>query len=242
MHVRLVSLFVVLAAIWAPAAHADATAGVRMLACSPWEQDKGGAVTYVARMRAVPDSARMSLRIDFFEKFGEGRFERVDVEKLGVWRKSRRGVRAFRYKQSVEGLHRGAVYRARVRFRWYDAEGKRILTARRRSPRCSQDGGLANLRVAAIDVKDGEVEGTAVYKVRIVNRGSTAAESVGVLLRVDGEVVDELEVIKVLEPGEARTVTFNGPVCRRRMRVVVDPKQLIAETRERDNVRDPSCL
>jgi subtilase family serine protease len=75
-----------------------------------------------------------------------------------------------------------------------------------------------------------------------VNRGETAARRVGVLLRVDGEVVDEVEVIDALQPGESRTVTFNGPVCRERMRVVVDPKDLISETREEDNTRAPSCL
>jgi subtilase family serine protease len=59
---------------------------------------------------------------------------------------------------------------------------------------------------------------------------------------VDGEVVDEVEKIEVLQPGETRTVNFSGPVCRRRLRVVVDPKQLIAESREQDNARAPTCL
>jgi archaellum component FlaF (FlaF/FlaG flagellin family) len=59
---------------------------------------------------------------------------------------------------------------------------------------------------------------------------------------VDGEVVDDAEVVDVLAPGESRRVTFTGPVCRERIRVVVDPKGLIAESRERDNVLSPSCL
>jgi hypothetical protein len=49
-------------------------------------------------------------------------------------------------------------------------------------------------------------------------------------------------VIDTLQPGEARVVTFNGPVCRERIRVVVDPKDLIAETREEDNTRALSCV
>ena len=77
---------------------------------------------------------------------------------------------------------------------------------------------------------------------QITNRGAAAARHVGVLLRVDGEVVDEAEVIDTLEPNEVRTVVFNGPVCRRHLRVVVDPRELIAESRERDNVRAPTCL
>jgi hypothetical protein len=242
MRVRLATLFAVLAALWAPAAHADTNPVIRMLACVPWDEQAGGAVAYAARMTAVPGTKRMWLRIRLFEKTGDGRFERVSAEGLGVWRKSRRGASVFRYEQRVRGLHRGAVYRVVVNYRWIGQDGERILSARRRSRRCSQDGGLPNLRVARINVNPGEVEGTAVYKVKIANRGSAPAENVSVVLRVDGEVVDEAEVIAVLGPKETRTLTFNGPVCRRRMRAVVDPKRLIRESNEEDNVRDPSCL
>ena len=85
-----------------------------MLACAPWEEQYGGAVTYAARMSAVPGTARMALRIRLFEKTGDGEFERVSAEGLGVWRKSRPGAGVFRYEQRVRGLHRGAVYRAVV--------------------------------------------------------------------------------------------------------------------------------
>jgi hypothetical protein len=241
MHVRLAILFVVLVAVWAPAAQADAPAVVRMLSCTPWEEGLGGSVTYVARMKSVPGAARMALRIRLFEKIGDGTFERVSAEGLGVWRKSHPAASVFRYEQHVRGLHKGSIYRVTVGYRWLDADGQPILTARRRSARCSQDGGLPNLRIASIDVSSGEVKETSVYKVRVVNRGTAPAANVGVLLRVDGEIVDE-EVIEALQPKEVHTVTFNGPVCRERMRVVVDPDELIAESRERDNVRDPSCL
>ena len=241
MHVRLASLLVLLsvAAFAAPAAHAaTAPAGVRMISCD----GLAGSVTYVARMDPVPDTHRMSLRIRLLEKVGDGEFERVSAKGLGVWRKSRPGASAFHWEHTIEGLSHGATYRVVVRYRWYGDDGETILTARRRSEQCRQPTGLPNLRVAAIDTKPGEVEGTALYKVTIANRGTAAAQNVGVLLRVDGEVVDEAEVIDVLEPNTTRTLTFNGPVCRRHMRVVVDPKEVIDESHEGDNVRDPSCL
>jgi hypothetical protein len=209
-----------------------------MLSCDGTE----GSVTYAARMDAVPDTHRMALRIRLFEKVGDGDFERVSAKGLGAWRRSRPGASAFHWEHKIEGLSHGGVYKAVVRYRWYGAGGETILTARRRSARCRQPAGFPNLRVAAIDTEPGEVEGTAVYEVKIANRGAIAAQNVGVLLRVDGEVVDEAEVIDVLEPNATRTLTFNGPVCRRHLRVVVDPKQLIAESHEDDNVRDPSCL
>ena len=137
MHVRFASLFVALAAIWAPPASADTPAVVRMLSCTPWEEGLGGSVAYAARMKSVPGTARMSLRIRLFEKIGSGKFEPVPAEGLGIWRKSHPAASVFRYEQHVRGLHKGAIYRVTVRYRWLDADGQPILTARRQSPRCS---------------------------------------------------------------------------------------------------------
>lgn len=239
MHVRLPILIALALAAPLPAAHAGESASVRVISCVPWQAGKGGSVTYAARMRSGPGAERMALRIRLLEKFGDGRFRRVS---RGVWRRSRARVEAFNWEHHVDGLRQGATYRAVVQYRWYDAAGARIRSERLRSAPCRQPGRLPNLRVASIETRQGEVEGTAVYRVQIVNRGGAAARRVGVLLRVDGEVVDEVEIIETLDPDESRTVTFNGPVCREHMRVVVDPRELIPESREQDNVRAPTCL
>lgn len=240
MRVRVLILTVALFAAFVAEAGAALPADVRVVSCTPWEPGEGGSVSYEARMRAVPKAVRMALRFRMFEKTGEGEFRRIGTKE--PWRVSRPGVAAFVWEHRVHGLRHGAIYRAVVSYRWTNAQGEMIATARRRSAPCSQNGGLPNLRVAAIDVRPGDVDDTAVYRATIVNRGETPARRVGVLLRVDGEVVDQVEVIEALQPGESRVVTFNGPVCRRRLRVVVDPKDLIAETREDDNTRAPSCV
>ena len=228
-------------ALSAPAAHADGGADVRILSCSPWQERDGGAVTYQARMRSKPGTARMALRFRLLERSGgQGEYHRVGARE--VWRSSRPGALSFVWEHRVRGLRQGAAYRAVVDYRWLDKQGRQIASARRRSGECTQDDALPNLRVAGIDMRSGDVEGTATYRVRIVNRGEAPARGVGVLLRVDGEVVDEAEMIEELKPGESRRVTFSGPVCREHMRVVVDPKDLIAETREKDNARALTCL
>ena len=225
-----------------PAHSADVPAGVRVLTCETWKAGKPGHVLYSAHMGAVAGTARMALRIRLFEKYGDGNFERISAEGLNVWRKSRAGASAFRYKQRVRGLHRGAIYRAVVHYRWFGSDGAVFMKARRRSQICSQGDALPNLQVSSVETGPGEVENTAVYKATIVNRGDAVAQNIGVLLRVDGEVVDESEVIEALAPGEEQSVEFNGPVCQRKMRVVVDPEELIAESREQDNVRGLSCV
>jgi hypothetical protein len=244
MHVR---LFILLAAalVAAPAAAAyaaDVPAGVRMLTCEAWADGQPGQVLYKAHMRAVPGTARMGLRIRLFEKYDDGSFERVSAPGLDVWRKSRAGATKFRYRQRVRGLHQGAVYRAVVHYRWFGSDGTAFLKARRRSHVCSQEDALPNLQVASVETGPGEVENTAEYRATIVNRGDAIAQNIGALLRVDGEVVDESEVIDALLPGEETTVTFHGPVCQEKMRVVVDPKDAIAESHEQDNVHGLSCL
>jgi hypothetical protein len=243
MHVRLVILLAAaLAACPVPAAHAaDVPAGVRVLTCEARQAGKPGHVLYSAHMRAVPGTARMALRIRLFEKYSDGDFERVAAEGLDVWRKSRAGATAFRYKQRVRGLHQGAVYRAVVHYRWLGSDGTALLKARRRSQICDQGDALPNLEVSSISTKPGEVENTAAYEATIVNRGDAIAQNIGAVLRVDGEVVDE-SVIDALQPGEKKTVTFNGPVCQDKMRVVVDPKELIFESREQDNVHSLGCV
>jgi hypothetical protein len=239
MHVRLLILIVLALAAPLPVANAATPAGVRVLSCTQWQEGEGGSVTYAARMNAVPGTARMALRIGLLEKLGDDEFRRIG---RGKWRMSRTGAAAFKWEHHIAGLRQGATYRALVEYRWYNASGNRIRSARLRSGPCTQTGRLPNLRVASIEMRRGDVEGTAVYRVEIVNRGGSAARRIGVLLRVDGEVVDEVEGVDVLQPGESRTVVFNGPVCRQHLRAVVDPKQLIPETREEDNVRAPTCL
>ena len=173
-----------------------------MLSCTPWEEGSGGSVTYAARMHSVPGTARMSLRIRLLEKFGDGEFERVSAEGLGVWRKSRAEarrvpLRAARSRTSPRRrLSRARPLSLARRRRRADPSGAAAVGALR------QGGGLPNLRVASIQTRQGEVEETAVYKVKIVNDGLAEAHNVGVLLRVDGEIVDESEVIEVLEPNE----------------------------------------
>src|SRR5215208_3055157 len=119
MHVRRLILFAVALALWGPAAaHAELPASVRVVSCVPWHPGDGGSVTYEARMRSVPRTARMALRIRLLEKVDGGDWHRVTADELGVWRKSRGGAAAFAWEQKVRGLRQGAVYRAVVDYRW----------------------------------------------------------------------------------------------------------------------------
>jgi hypothetical protein len=96
-------------------------------------------------MRRVPRSETMGMRFELQERVAHRDFERVRAPGLSVWRKSMSGVKRFVHRQEVLALAEGSEYRARVRFRWYDADGNAVKQAVRRSASCRQEGDLPNL-------------------------------------------------------------------------------------------------
>jgi len=233
-------LLALVAVAAAPAYAGEKPATVRVLSCSPWQEGLGGTVTYESRMRKIPDASRMAVSFALLERIVGSPFQRVTTSGMN---KSRRGAGTFKWQHKFEGLRLGAVYRARVRFRWYAEDGTLLRSETQKSARCEQPGDHPNLRIRRIELAEGEVEGAARYDVTVVNRGLAEATTVGVGLRVDGQLVDEADgAIEALRPGESRTVSFSGPVCRRRVRAVVDPRDTIAESRENDNVRAVRCV
>ena len=241
MHVRRVPLLLAVLGCLAiaPVAHAGSPPALRMVTCATPDGSISGSVRYEARMKSIPGADRMTIRFDLFEKADDDGFRRVST---GETHKSRRGVSDFRWEHKFEGLRQGGTYRVKVVYRWLDANGEEIGSARRRGEPCKQPAGDPNLRVSDISVERGDLPGAALYRVTVVNRGDAEARGVAVLLRVDGEVVDESEVIEALDPGESQVVDFVGPRCRESLRAVVDPKDVIDESGEDDNIRSADCV
>jgi CARDB len=215
---------------------APAIAFVRVVACSP---ALGNAVFY-GRMRSLAAGERMSMRFTLLERTERGRYHPVRAPKLGRWRRSRPGVAVFGYRQKVRGLDRGAVYRARVDFRWHDADGELVRRAQRRSGPCSQLGPLPNLRARILRSEDTTTPGVFRYTVRASNAGNSAAHHVAVGLEVDGSAVDTKSV-PLLQPGRAETLEFRGPGCETSVRAVADPENGVRESSEHDNAHTLTC-
>ena len=219
---------------------ARSLAGVKLAFCGTGDTAAERAATFHGRMRRVRGTRRMWMRFTLKERVGEGSWRKVRAPGLGRWRKSRRGVRRFGYRQRVEGLVPGAAYRTVVRFRWYGRRGKLLRTARRRSPVCRQDAGLPNLRVVRLRGRATADPGVAGYGVRVVNSGPAPATDVGVRLAVDGAAVG-VKRIASLAAGQAQTVWFLGPRCERRVSGRADPGGAIEELSEADNARSVAC-
>lgn len=198
--------------------------------------------TFRGVMRRIPRTERMAMRFSLQERVGEGRFRTVKAPGLGGWRKSHPAVRRFAHRQRVLDLAEGSAYRAVVSFRWYDADGKVIRRARRRSKPCTQPGRLPDLSLLGIagGLPLARRPGASNYRVRLVNRGRATTSGFRVSLAVDGSVVDGREVT-ALAPGEVRELLFPGPVCAASMTARVDPQDAVREVSEKDNVLTVPC-
>jgi hypothetical protein len=212
-----------------------APASVKVADCSV-EQSSAA---FYARMRAVPDAERMWLRFTVEEKHA-GAYEPLEARGLSRWHKSNPGVAAFGYRQTVRGLQPGGVYRAKVSFRWYSADGELLERTRRTSRACRQFEEVPNLTSAVTGWGQTKVPGVLRYSMRIANTGVARAVDFDARLSVDGGVVDTVTIAS-LEPGESRDVAVLGPQCTSSVSSIADPDGVIVESSEVDNADTVNC-
>lgn len=216
-------------------------ASVRVVECVPGDGAEDGLAVFRGAMRKVPGTHRMWMRFGLQERSGGGAWRSLDAPGLGVWRKSRPGVRKFAHRQRVVALPAGSAYRVLVRYRWYSATGERLQRAARRSAGCRQPGSLPDLRVARISAKPLEgTPGAVRYLVHVRNEGGAEASQFKVRLAVDGDVLDT-RTVEGLAPGAVARVAFAGPSCVSAVEARVDPADVVREGDELDNGLSSPC-
>ena len=240
---RFALLFAVLAPLAAAApAHAAPRQAVKLLDCETALGQTGRSAVFEGRMRSVAGAQRLQMRFSLQARRQGGGWRGVQAPGLGRWVSSDSGVKRYVYTKRVENLAAPASYRALVRFRWLDADGKRVLSASEVSPVCAQPDLRANLRALSMDVGPGAEAGQASYSVALANRGRAISDAFSLALTVDGQAVAPLRV-EALEPGERRTVTLTGPPCPSGavLSADLDPNGEVDERSETDNRLTRSC-
>ena len=210
-------------------------ATVKLVDCSRDARSAG----FYGRMKRIEGSERMWMRFTLLEKRAAG-FEVLGAPGLERWHKSKPGVGAFGYRQTVRGLQPGASYRMQVNYRWYSAEKQLIARAQRRSVACRQFERLPNLTASVVGARPTKVDGVLRYGVRVQNSGVAAAGGVAVRLAVDASVLDTVTVA-FLRPGESRLLGFRGPPCTSSVTAAADPDGVLVESSEEDNVHELPC-
>jgi CARDB len=219
----------------APPPSGSLPATVKLADCSVEERS----AAFYGRMRPVPGADRMWMRFTVQEKHATV-YEGLKARGLSRWHRSKPGVGAFGYRQTVRGLQPGGAYRVRVSFRWYAADGELLERTSRRSKPCRQFDEVPNLTSAVEGWSPSRVPGVVRYEMSVGNNGFAPAEDVEAHLTVDGGVVDTA-TISYLEPGETRELTVMGPACTNTVSSIADPDGVIVETSEDDNVHAVNC-
>jgi hypothetical protein len=193
---------------------------------------------FTGSMPARGGTSRMAIRFDLEERRGDTTgFRPVVAPKFGRWDRSKAGAAGFVYTKRVMKLAQGRWYRAVVRFKWIDANGRTQRTARRVTTACHQPDPRANLELAALgSSRPGS------YLVTIVNTGMAAAPESTVSLEPRPET-DSRRRVPPLAPGERTTVVVEADPCAPQSVVVVqlDRLKVVDESREDDNRVESAC-
>jgi hypothetical protein len=210
--------------------------------CTSGPKGKDRVAVFTASMPAMAGTNRMRMRFDLYERrSSKRRWRRINAPGFTGWVHSKsRGASGFVYTKRIERLRQGRVYRAVVRFRWYDATGRLQRSAMRRTPVCEQPDQRADLRVDGLEVVP-VAGGMARYLITVVNDGLTAADDFTVGLSTPGG--DDARDVAALAPGDRTTVEIRAEACSStdRVQATVDVKGTVAEADERDNTYLTFC-
>jgi hypothetical protein len=196
-------------------------------------------VSFVGSMPAVAGATVMQMRFELERRAsGESRWRRIrGVPGFGGWERSDPGRAGFVFHKRVDSLQVPASYRAFVSFRWNDAGGRLVHSARRRTTACEQPDLRANLVPGALTGAFDVRPGLALYKLVVRNTGRSAAGPFGV--RVGSGAAE----VEGLAPQQARTVLVLGPICLAGTTtpIVVDADGRVDESFERGNAAGRRC-
>jgi hypothetical protein len=225
------------------AAQQRPTLQARVASCATGAMVRERTAAFTASMPAVDGAARMGMRFDLLQRMPrEARFAPIALPAWGRWERSEPGRTGFIYTKKVQALRAPGAYRARVRFRWYAADGRLLRRARRLTPICRQPDLRPDLRAGALTLASGLEPATATYLLTVRNAGRGAAGPFGIVLTTSAMPQPPVPVAG-LAVGESRVVSLPGPACApgTTVRFVLDAGAAVAESDEADDAVDRLC-
>jgi hypothetical protein len=215
----------------------------RLTGCATGATAPERTAAFTASMPAIESSARMWIRFDLLQRTpGQAEFDPVRLPAWGRWERSEPGRTGFIYTKRVQALRAPGAYRARVRFRWYGADGRLVRRAERLTGICRQRDPRPDLRAGALAVAGGLGPAAATYLLTLTNAGRGAAGPFDVVLTTAGMPQAPVRV-DGLAAGESRVVSVPGPRCAAgaTVRFVLDAGAAVDESEEADDVVDRLC-
>jgi hypothetical protein len=196
---------------------------------------------FEGRMDTVKRAVRMQMRFRLqVSTPDEPDWRVLSVPGFSSWVTSDPGKTRYVYTKRVEALFAPAAYRVSTHFRWLDARGATIRTARARSKPCRQPDPRADLRVIGISLAPADASGDR-YDITLRNAGRTdAAASIVQVALPDGTMVSA--AVPPISNGDNDDVFVSGPACRpgSMLTVTADAGDAVDE-RDEDNVFSLPC-
>jgi hypothetical protein len=225
-------------------AAAAPTAGVTVEECRTSASPLERYAIFRGQMDGVGrNTDRMAMRFDLqVREPGATRYRVVDAPGLGTWIRSAPGTNGgFIWTKQVTKLDAPADYRVRVAFRWYDKAGRTIERAARRSRTCTQPDLRPDLELGALTTREGPEPGLTRYGVAVRNAGRGDAGAFEVAFGGGDEPL--LVTVPGVRAGAERPVAFVAPTCVSgdTLRFEVDPRGVVDESDEQDNVLRVAC-
>jgi hypothetical protein len=215
----------------------------RLVTCTTGATPGARTATFTARMPALAATARMWMRFDLLQRAaGETTFTRVRLPEWGVWERADPGRSAFIFTKKVRALRAPGAYRARVRFRWYDAGGRIQRRTHRTTRTCRQPDPRPDVTAGALTLAPGIGPESATYLLTVTNSGRGAAGPFDVVLTAGGMPQPPVHV-EGLAVRESRVLSLLGPRCGagHTLRFVLDAAGAVEESDEADDVVDRDC-
>jgi hypothetical protein len=166
------------------------------------------------------------------------RWRRLTAPGFDEWLTSAAGVRRYTYARTIQNLAAPAAYRTIVRFRWLDADGLALKSARATSAACRQPDMRPDLEPVRVAVAPGPDPVSRRYTVTLRNAGRTDTGPFDVALD------DVAEPLAGLAAGAWHTVVFVAPACAPDApppTLTLDPADAVDERDEDDNVLAVTC-
>ncbi|MBA3746030.1 MAG: hypothetical protein H0W96_00850 [Solirubrobacterales bacterium] len=194
--------------------------------------------SFVGSMPLRAGAARMQMRFELQRRRQSERHWRHvrGVQGFDVWETSLPGRAGFVFHKRVDGLQVPASYRAQVRFRWFDEEGRRVARGHRRTPACVQPDLRPDLVVRSLRVALDARPALAVYTVVVRNAGRSAAGPFTVSIAGVPVEVPELAAGAAIERTVVTAACARGSI----IHAIVDADQRVAE-RDEHNASRRSC-
>jgi hypothetical protein len=203
--------------------------------CTPSALPAQRVASFVGSMPATKGADRMQMRFELLRRDpGEKLWHAVSgLKGFDVWESSMPARAGFVFHKRVDGLRVPASYRAVVRFRWRDADGAVVRSARKRPESCEQPDLRPELEALGVRAVLDARPAFALYTVLVRNDGRSPAGPFAV--RVAGAVAE----VAGLAAGEQKEVVILAPACARGsiVRAVVDADRRIEEADERNAMK-----